>query len=139
MIVAFDPGVTTGVAWLDNSGTFHGDQFEEKELYAWVDTHAHMFKHAQIEKFTINAATIRKVRVYDSLYLIGYLRYASHRDGFPIGYTNPSDVMAAFPDAALKRADMFTKGKGHANDAARHLSSHLVSTRKMDAKLFLPS
>lgn len=137
MIVAFDPGTTTGVA-VYNDGGFNAYQFDEIELYEWVDENADSFEHAQIEKFTITQATIRKVIVYDSLYLIGYLRYKSQREGFPIGYTNPSDVMAPFPDAALRRAGFFTKGKGHANDAARHLAWYLTRERRIDARIFLP-
>ena len=70
MIVAFDPGTTTGVAVYEedadvDSVSFHGYQFNETELYEWVDENAGSFEHVQIEKFTKTAATLRKVRVYD--------------------------------------------------------------------------
>lgn len=137
LIAGFDPGTTTGVAWFDGD-EFHATQFSEAELYEWVDERCELFAHAQIEKFIINQRTIRTTVVYDSLYLIGYLRYAAWRCGFPVDFTKPSDVMAPFPDAALKRAGMHTPGKEHANDAARHLARYMVATKRMDGKLFLP-
>jgi hypothetical protein len=137
LVAAFDPGVTTGVAWLKD-GVFGAEQFDEHSLYEWVDSQCELFDHIQIEQFIINAATIRKVRVYDSLYLIGYLRYAAWRCGFPTAFTKPSDVMKPFDDAALKRAGMHTPGKEHANDAARHLAHRLVKTRALSGSIFLP-
>lgn len=138
LIAAFDPGVTTGVAWWEGL-TFHSDQMDEETFYRWVDARCEQFDHIQIESFVINAGTVRKTVVYDSLYLIGYLRYAAWRCGIPrVEYTKPADVMASFPDAALKRAGFHTPGKGHANDAARHLAHHLVRTRKLSGSLFLP-
>lgn len=137
MIIAFDPGTTTGVAWIEN-GEFHGEQFTETELYENIDEWCERIGHARIEQFVINAATIRKTVVYDSLYLIGYLRYCAWRCGFEISFSKPADVMSSFPDAALKRADMFTKGKPHANDAARHLAHFLVKNGFVKGSVFLP-
>ena len=136
MIVAFDPGTITGVAEWDND-VFRGYQFTVPELYHWVDTYCYEISHGQIERFTISAATLRKARVDDPLDVIGYLKYAAWRCNFPIDFSKPADAMAAFPDAALKRAGMFTKGKPHANDAARHLARRLVLNRAIDPKLFL--
>lgn len=137
LIAAFDPGVTTGVAWLED-GVFHSDEFDEHGLYDWVDERCSLFDHVQIEAFIINAGTVKKTVVYDSLYLIGYLRYAAWRCGFPIDFSKPAEVMAAFPDAALKRADMHYRGHGHANDAARHLARHMVKNRMISGSVFLP-
>jgi hypothetical protein len=137
LIAAFDPGVTTGVAWL-RDGVFDSDQFDEHSLYEWVDSQCELFDQVQIEQFVINSGTMRKERVYDPLYIIGYLRYAAWRCDFPIGFTKPADVMASFPDVALKRAKMHKAGKGHANDAARHLAHYLVKNRLISGSLFLP-
>lgn len=128
LVVAVDPGVTTGMAGVfgKNDNTFWSGEWNEIDFYTWWDMHGQEVKHVQCEAFTINAATIRKTVVYDSLYLIGYLRYCSHRDGFTLAFTKPADVMAPFPDAALKRAGMHSPGKGHANDAARHLAHYMV-------------
>jgi len=148
MIVAIDPGVTTGVAWYIThtmvgetepvAYKFYSEQMDEHTFYRWIDGHCSFFTHLQCEAFIINAATVRKTVVYDSLYLIGYLRYKAFQTNFPMEFSKPADVMASFPDAALKRAGMFNKGKGHANDAARHLAYHLVKTRQLSGSLFLP-
>ncbi len=137
LIAAIDPGTTTGVAWLEGT-YFNSAQFTEHEFYGWVDAKCEMFEHMQIEQFIINSATLRKTRVYDSLYLIGYLRYAAWRCGFPIEFSKPSDVMSAFDDAALKRAGMHNPGHPHANDAARHLAKALVKKRLVSGSIFLP-
>jgi hypothetical protein len=137
LIAAFDPGVTTGVAGLAN-GKFFSAEFSEHELYQWVDERCQLFDHVQIESFIINSGTVKKTIVYDSLYLIGYLRYASWRCGFPTEFSKPADVMAAFPDVALKRAKMHYPGHGHANDAARHLARHMVKNRMISGSVFLP-
>lgn len=133
---AFDPGTTTGVAiW--NDGIFTAYQFTVEELYAYVDSRCGGITNAQIERFTISAATLRKGRVDDPLDVIGYLKYAAWRCGFPYRFSKPADVMQTFPDSALKRAGMFTTGKQHANDAARHLARSLVLDRLVDPKIFL--
>ena len=142
MIVAFDPGVTTGVAtaklYGDNEWTVDSFQLNETELYDWVDSHCDQFDHFQIERFIITPATAKKVVVYDSLYLIGYLRYVAWRCQIPTtSYTKAADVMAAFTDESLKMAGLHTPGKVHANDAMRHLSYHLVVSHKMPGSRFL--
>ena len=137
LIAAFDPGVTTGVAWLEN-GVFHSDQFNEDLLYQWVDTRCEQFDHVQIEQFLINAGTIRKTIVMEPIWITGYLRYAAWRCGFTTAMTKPADVMKAFDDAALKRAGMHFPGHGHANDAARHLAAWMVRTRLVSGSVFLP-
>lgn len=143
MILAIDPGVTTGVAVWDHGlwpgdDSFFSDQYNEHDFYQLIENHATGITHLQCESFIINAGTVRKTVVYDSLYLIGFLRYMAHKHGFTMGFTKPADVMGPFPDAALKRAGMFNKGKGHANDAARHLAHYLVSTRQLSGSRFLP-
>lgn len=137
ILMAFDPGVTTGVAWLKD-GEFGSIELNETNLYMLVDAKCEEIEHGQIEKFVITQATTKKVVVYDSLYIIGYLRYAAWRCGFPIDFTKPADVMAPFPDVALKRAGWHKPGMGHANDAARHLAHHQVRSRAMSASTFLP-
>lgn len=137
MIYAFDPGKITGVAIWDEEEGFWADQFTVEELYNYVDDACERIGFAQIEKFTISAGTIRKAPESDPLDIIGYLKYAAWRCGFPIGWTKPPDVMATFTDAALKKAGMFTRGKGHANDAARHLAWYLVKNGIRPASDFL--
>lgn len=133
MIAAFDPGVTTGVAWW-HEGEFGSTQFDEHDLYCWVDSHCSDIEHSQVESFIIRPRT---QVVYDSLYIIGYLRYAAWRCDFPISMTKPADVMAPFPDSALKLAGWHTPGKVHANDAARHLAHHMVRRRLISGSAFL--
>lgn len=137
MIFAFDPGKITGVAKWDDEHGFWAAQFTVEELYQFVDDACEQIGFAQIEKFTISAQTIKKSRETEPLDIIGYLRYAAWRCGFEIGWTKPPDVMATFTDASLKKANMFTPGRGHANDAARHLAWYLVKNGIRPASDFL--
>lgn len=141
IIYAFDPGKITGVARWDTVGDscshFWSGQFTVEELYEFVDGKCEELEVAQVEKFTISAGTVRKAPEPDPLDVIGYLKYAAWRCGFEIRWTKPADVMATFPDAALKKGGMFTPGKGHANDSARHLAWYLVKNRIRPASDFL--
>lgn len=145
MIYAFDPGKLTGVStWNTANATcdpprpeFWADQFTVTELYEFVDDACERIEFAQIEAFTISQQTLKKARETEPLDVIGYLKYAAWRCGFQIGWTKPPDVMATFTDAALKKAGMFTRGKGHANDSARHLAWYLVKNRIRPASDFL--
>jgi hypothetical protein len=136
-IIAFDPGKITGVAIWDD--VYVGRQFTVEELYSYVDHECDSLDggHVQVEKFTISQATIRKAAESDPLDVIGYLKYAAWRCGFEIGWSKPADVMKTFPDASLKKAGMFIPGKGHANDAARHLAWYLVKNKIRPAGDFL--
>lgn len=135
-IYAFDPGKITGVSHWNENG-FWADQFTVEELYYFVDERCERMEFAQIEKFTISAGTVKKARETEPLDVIGYLKYAAWRCGFPIGWTKPADVMATFTDASLKKAGMYIPGKGHANDSSRHLAWYLVKNRVRPASDFL--
>lgn len=138
LIYAFDPGTLTGVAcWDTETSAFYADQLTVTELYEYVDSACEQIGFAQVEKFTITQQTIRKSRVSDPMDVIGYLKYAAWRCGFECGWSKPAEVMATFPDEALKLAGMFTRGKGHANDAARHLAWYLVKHKHRLAGDFL--
>lgn len=126
-IYAFDPGKITGIAvWETDTSTFYADQLDVFGLYEYVDSACEQIGEAQIERFTITAATLKKSRETEPLDVIGYLKYCAWRCDFPVGWSKPADVMHSFPDAALKKAGLHTPGKGHANDAARHLAWNLV-------------
>jgi hypothetical protein len=138
LIYAFDPGKITGVAvWNTDTSEFWADQLAIEPLYEYVDSACDQIGFSQIERFTITAATLRKGREMDPLDVIGYLKYCAWRCGFKIGWSKPADVMSTFPDKSLKKAEMFIPGKGHANDATRHLAWHLVKNRIRPAGDFL--
>lgn len=141
IVYAFDPGKITGVAMWNTEAMvgpqFYAWQFTVEELYEFVDERCGHFEYAQIEKFTITAATVKKARESEPLDVIGYLKYAAWRCGFKVGWSKPADVMRSFPDAALRKAGLYTPGKGHANDAARHLAWYTVKNGIRPAGDFL--
>ena len=130
LIYAFDPGKLTGVAvWDTDTGGFYADQLTVTDLYEYIDSVCDVIGYGQIEKFTITERTLKVARETEPMDVIGYLKYAAWRCGFEIGWSIPAEVMSTFPDPALKKAGMFTRGKGHANDAARHLAWYLVRNK----------
>lgn len=136
---AFDPGTLTGVAVWDGADGLSplSGQYTVEELYALVDEHCTDVATAQIEMFTITEATVRKARVSDPMDVIGYLRYAAWRCGWAVAWSKPADVMRRFPDASLRQAGLYVKGRPHQNDAARHLATVLVKTGRIDARKFV--
>lgn len=138
LIYAFDPGKLTGIAvWDTETSKLYADQLDVFSLYEYVDSACEQIGFAQIEKFTISTATVKKARETEPLDVIGYLKYAAWRCGFDIGWSKPADVMKSFPDGALRKAGMYTRGKGHANDATRHLAWYLVKNGIRPAGDFL--
>lgn len=134
---AFDPGTTTGVAvWNHQTGALHelSGQYQVFDLYRLVDANERWVSHAQVELFTITEATVRKARVSDPMDVIGFLKYKAWACGWDIDWSKPADVMRRFPDPALKRVGLFTKGMPHQNDAARHLAGALIRLKMIDPK-----
>lgn len=138
LVYAFDPGKLTGVAvWDTETSEFFADQLTVHELYEYVDSACDQIGYSQIEKFTITERTLKVARETDPMDVIGYLKYAAWRCGFPWGMSIPAEVMSTFPDKSLRKAGMFTTGKGHANDAARHLAWYLVRNKIRKAGDFI--
>lgn len=139
LIASFDPGVLTGTcAWdTEKKEVVFADQLTESELWDWVDERCGELDHSQIEQFVITAGTGKKSRQPEPLFVIGFLRYKAKDCGFSVDYSKPADVMRQFPDAALRQAGFYVTGKGHANDAMRHLCYRLVRTGEVEARRFL--
>jgi hypothetical protein len=139
MMWAFDPGTLTGVSVWDGADGLSplSGQYTVEELYALVDEHCTDVATAQVELFTITEATVRKARVSDPMDVIGFLKYAGWRCGWTTAWTKPADVMRRFPDAALKKAGLFVRGRPHQNDATRHLAAALVKAGRIDPRRFL--
>lgn len=142
MIVALDPGGVTGYATF-RAGSFTSGEipdgfdgfFEwcrgpEGNTLWWVTT------HLIVERFTINAATHKKdpVGIRETLDIIGGARYlAATRDITFDNTQTPTQAKTFATDSNLKAMGWHhpTEG-GHANDAARHLLTHLASVRNRE-------
>lgn len=127
MIIAFDPGLVTGVC------KFCIDPFEG---VTQVDSHeldflgvgqyiklaiGHRFQsEIQIvcEKFTITNQTAKNSAAPWSLEVTGLVRWYTERYGYDLYQPMPSQTKSLITNDVLKRAELFVKGE-HARDAAR--------------------
>lgn len=105
----------------------------EQERFSFLSRVEHVLSlhvdavHFQIERFTITSATAKKGAQPEPLYVIGALEYLATKYHATFDFSLPSQVMKLFPDPVLKKLSLFIKGKGHANDAARHAAFYLLN------------
>ena len=62
----------------------------------------------------------------DASYIIGYLKMWAHRKGMSFKLQSPAQAKSFSTNAKLKAAGLYPIGMGHAQDAARHLLVYLV-------------
>lgn len=138
LFVGIDPGKATGIAvWrsgaLDRTLTA---EYDVEGVYGFLEAFCGQFERQQVEWFTISSRTIKTAVDYDAIHLIGAIKYAAWLCNHPVDYSNPADVKIAYPDAALKQADMWHPSD-HVRDATRHLARLLVGQKLIDPKIFL--
>lgn len=128
IVLSVDPGTMTGYAVLDTTEEVPtADQAEFKVFQHRV---AEQFGdridvQLVIERFVLNAGSIRKSRegMHDAIQTIGVLEFLARENGWPTPvYQLPADVMRMVDNAALRNLGWYARGKGHANDALRHLA-----------------
>lgn len=135
LIVAVDPGGTTGFSFVEYSDEIgglatepQGGQLTPQEFCVWLEGLTMQWGsllHLVVERFTISNRTLKVSRAgsYDALEVIGVCRYLSLRDcKRDLEMSQPSTVMSLFPDKWLKERGWYIPGKGHANDSLRHLA-----------------
>lgn len=133
-ILAIDPGKTTGlvlydrdsqrVVWASELGFYDA---ASTIVRSCADNGSALT--VVCESFLITAQTPKNTQAPWSLELIGVARYASHayckRE---IALQAPASAKRFSSDERLRQMGFWTPGKGHANDAARHLLL-LLATR----------
>lgn len=131
MIVGIDPGDTTGVFifYPDNKNKLHRvihhelDQIQFMQmLYAWNGAFNSKRINFIVEDFIITAQTGKKTRQPYSLENIGMMKYMTEmHPSWSLHLQTPSERKFS-TDTKLKAIDWWSdKGKGHSNDAARHV------------------
>jgi len=124
LIVAIDPGSTTGVAVLrpplELVGV--GEETDRAKVVAWI-------RRVQPETLVVEDfkpyAGLPTWTPLPAPKLLGILEEL----GFELVYQSPS-IKKRFPDALLKIAELHTPGKPHANDAVRHALYYCWMTQK---------
>ena len=125
LVVAFDPGNTTGIATVntDRMGSLVTHEFQWKDICRFLDgLQAYDMPDVIVyERFTITEGTAKLSPQTGPMDVIGALKYVANRQLIEIVAQTPYDAKHFGTDARLKEYGWYTKGKGHANDASRHL------------------
>ena len=144
MIVAFDPGETTGWARLDPvSLEFRSGQLPWYSAWYWfndtLSANPAYIQQVVCEDFIYTAETAKKSRQTWSTEGIGVVRFLCQYYGLPLTIQSPSSAKSFATDKKLKRIGWYTPTKGgHANDAARHLMVFAVSNGVLPLERFRP-
>lgn len=127
MILAIDPGLMTGWAiWNSGSHQFTSGQ-EDFEGFAYtLEEAAHHIELYIVERYTINADTAKKSPQPEALEVTGMVRYFATMERTPMLMQSPSEAIGFATDDRLREVGWYRPGKGHANDAARHLFLYFV-------------
>lgn len=141
IIISIDPGKATGVAvWCDEPiengyfkkgfTAFEVDVPQFKSFLAFVctmSTPTVEFRFVS-ESFLITAQTAKNTQAPWSLKHIGAFEFVA--DVWfqqPVTLQAPNVGKTFGTDAKLRHVGWFTRGKGHANDASRHLITYVAS------------
>lgn len=144
-VLALDPGKTTGWASYDRetnefkSGQTDYDEtcrllLHPEELYTSALS-AHDFDIVS-ESFIITVNTAKNTQATWSLELIGVARMISRLfSEQELVLQAPSAAKRLCSDDLLKALGWYVPGKGHANDAARHLGLFMMGRGWMDDRI----
>lgn len=100
-----------------------------ENLYEFVrDTLVNGFEEWDIicEAFVISQRTVKSTAQPYSLEIIGLLKWAAWLRGHTFTLQQASSAKRFADDARLKAIKWYTPGRGHANDAMRHLFLYCV-------------
>jgi hypothetical protein len=141
LILAVDPGGTTGFALNDGSETapLVGEcdfPLFVRMVESWLVSRTDAHFTVVAERYVITGQTLRKSRETTALEVIGYLRSLYYRHPQQVSELElqmPGDAKAFSTNDRLKTTGWYKPGFDHGNDAARHLMLWLVKNRRMEA------
>lgn len=137
MVLAIDPGYTTGIAWFDGE-TMDGQELVLEGAAVFLYHLITRGKPAVVvcETFRITAATAKNTQAPWSLELIGAVRLACELAGVPLKMQAPGEAKGFATDDKLQALGWYNSTKGgHRNDATRHLLVWLVNNGWWDPRL----
>lgn len=133
-IVAWDPGLVTGVCIWENDDVegFQCTFRQVGDLLLALSAPDVMQKDAVVvcESFTINNQTARNSQAPWSLEVIGLIRYFSMVQHLEIFFQQPSAAKRLITDDVIKRAGLWKKGAPHQMDATRHMMLYDITSGK---------
>lgn len=154
-VVSVDPGLVTGICFIEWSGvdgddpriTLTAEATEENFAETVRDIVKNWKQYEDFtvvcERFIINAQTVRNSQSPYSLEQIGILKQVCRDVGYPvddIAFQSPVDAKNMFPNKALKTLEYWhVGGAGHALDAIRHALLSMVRRYRWIPRALLDS
>lgn len=139
MILALDPGGTTGLAWMHGTnGAVRTMQMGPDEHHEELWNFMRVYTPTAIvcESFTYRNG-LAKADLIPCEY-IGLVKLYAEKYCVPLYMQTPSMAKKFFSDDKLKAADLWITGKQHARDAVRHLMYYVTFTLKSERFLARP-
>lgn len=141
-VMAIDPGLTTGFAFVDTDGptiieTAEVDWFDLGMKQGEYLTQFPGEVAVVIERFIITPQTAKNAQAPWSLELIGQSRWVARRCGIPeLIMQSPTDAKNFSTNEKLKALGLWHRGGGgHAMDALRHALLYMVRNGYNDRRL----
>lgn len=125
MIIALDPGITTGVAFLPSNGTIHTDQikYPHRLFYDYLGSLEPTV--LVYERFIYQR---RNKVVLFPVEVIGVINLFAQQRDIPLYTYSASQAKNFMTDDKIKKMGLWTKGQVHGMDALRHLLYHEIVT-----------
>lgn len=133
-VMWLDPGKTTGYAALYASERFASNELSPRATAAFVDVAARAFGPRLWlgwERYVVTQGGGRAGRPEHALEVIGILRATCERHGATVLQPVMSSARVVATPEMLRQLGWHRPGKGHANDAARHLLAWALRARAL--------
>lgn len=126
VLLALDPGVTTGAAWLTEEGEVVQQQWKTTHQPFWNVLASLMPEAIVYERFLYQRRD--KVVLYP-VEVIGVIKLYCEGHNIPWFEQTPHQGKNLWTDSKLKKLGLWLPASPHAMDATRHLLYHLVVTK----------
>jgi hypothetical protein len=131
VITTVDPGKMTGISGVYADGSFFWLETTFDDTCRHLIELANKWREEMVlvcESFIIGPQTVKNTQAPWSLELIGVCRMVSRLYcGRELKLQSPAEAKRFSSDLRLQHLEWYKPGKGHANDAARHLLLALVT------------
>lgn len=130
-VLAVDPGKKTGLSlWHVDDDRPEVTELSWPEFPAYVEEVTAKYERdlaIACESFTITVQTAKHTQAPWSLEGIGVCRYLAGKYGCELTLQAPSSAKLFSSDDRLRQLGWWTPGRGHGNDATRHLLLYVVT------------
>ena len=138
VVMWYDPGLTTGWAYLENGREFNSGQCRFEDVGSALTTWAEALgRHLWVgwELYNVTQGGGKSGTPKYSLETIGMLKWICHANDVTVLKPVPSASRKLGDELKLKKLGWRKPGLVHANDAAQHLLAYMLRTGRLPAHL----